>query len=175
MGKTNPLVPVDLSNSRHDIRSLSLPSRVVTSQLLVSASALLVCRSSCPNRPLRNLRIEANRVPPRGSSEPVPRPQRLAVKAIVCVRRPFGYRLLHFFLPHARPVPVKSWSCTTSSSVVRPPRCRGGTRGRRWRRCGRRPGGDLRRRQSGEQGRPGGSGGGAGRRRRGGGRRVPRV
>ncbi len=84
-------------------------------------------------------------------------------------------RKVYFFLPCARPVPVKSWSCTTSSSVVRPPRCRGGIRGRRWRWCEGRPGGHLRRRQSGGQGRPGGSSGGEGRRRRGGGRRVPRA
>ncbi len=66
-------------------------------------------------------------------------------------------------------------SLATSFSVVRPPRCRGGIRGRRWRWCGGRPGGRLRRRQSGGQGRPGGSSAGEGRRRRGGGRRVPRV
>src|SRR5271166_1160606 len=93
---------------------------VITSQLPGEPASALLCscfaaESLAQTAPLSratNLHVRANRVPPCGFvQEPVPeRPQRFAV-------RPSSAQALRvqassFSLPHARPVPVKSWSCT---------------------------------------------------------------
>jgi hypothetical protein len=61
-----------------------------------------------------NLRIKANRVPPHGFvQEPVPeRPERLAVKPSSAPA--LRVQASSFSLPHARPLPVKSGSGTSS-------------------------------------------------------------
>src|SRR5208282_3781178 len=93
---------------------------VVTSQLPGEPASALLCscfatESLAQTAPLSratNLRIKANRVPPRGFvQEPVPeRPQRFAVKPSSAPA--LRVQASSFFPPHVRPVPVRSWSCT---------------------------------------------------------------